>query len=154
MNIPRKPVLLALLASFLLLAGNLSLRAASGPQGSQPTDQTDTAKSKNKKKTSDTTSTDSASATTSSKPSKSDTAPAPAPTKANTPAALTLPASSTKPAATQQTPPPNPSAMVWVNTESGVYHKPGSRYYGKTKQGKYMTEADAIKAGYRASQKH
>jgi len=35
--------------------------------------------------------------------------------------------------------------MVWVNTESG---KPGTRWYGKTKQGKYMTEADAIKAGY------
>jgi hypothetical protein len=44
--------------------------------------------------------------------------------------------------------------MVWVNTESGIYHKQGSRYYGKTKQGKYMTEADAIKAGYRPSEKH
>ncbi|HKI11872.1 MAG TPA: hypothetical protein VKA02_07150 [Candidatus Acidoferrum sp.] len=43
--------------------------------------------------------------------------------------------------------------MVWVNTDSGVYHKPGTRYYGKTKQGKYMSEADAIKAGYRAAGK-
>ena len=40
--------------------------------------------------------------------------------------------------------------MVWVNTASGVYHKSG-RWYGKTKEGKFMTEADAIKAGYRAS---
>jgi len=38
-----------------------------------------------------------------------------------------------------------------VNTETGVYHKEGSRYYGKTKQGKYMSEADAVNAGYRAA---
>jgi hypothetical protein len=44
--------------------------------------------------------------------------------------------------------------MVWVNTDSGIYHQPGTRYYGKTKQGKYMSEADAIKAGYRASEKN
>ena len=42
------------------------------------------------------------------------------------------------------------SGMVWVNTESGVYHKSG-RYYGKTKQGKFMSESDAKKAGYRES---
>ena len=41
--------------------------------------------------------------------------------------------------------------MVWVNLESKVYHKEGSRWYGKTVNGKYMTEADAIKAGYRAA---
>jgi hypothetical protein len=40
---------------------------------------------------------------------------------------------------------------VWVNTATGVYHKPGSHWYGKTKQGNYMTVADAIKAGYRAA---
>lgn len=39
--------------------------------------------------------------------------------------------------------------LVWVNTESKVFHREGSRYYGKTKQGKYMTEEDAVKAGYR-----
>jgi hypothetical protein len=43
--------------------------------------------------------------------------------------------------------------VVWVNTGSGVYHKPGSRYYGKTKQARYMTEPDAKKAGYRAAAK-
>jgi hypothetical protein len=37
--------------------------------------------------------------------------------------------------------------MVWVNTDTGVYHK-GGRWYGKTKSGKFMSEADAIKAGY------
>ena len=41
--------------------------------------------------------------------------------------------------------------MVWVNTETKVYHYEGDRWYGKTKQGQYMTEQDAIKAGYRAS---
>ena len=43
--------------------------------------------------------------------------------------------------------PPQPG-MVWVNLDSGVYHK-GGRWYGKTKNGKFMSEADAIKAGYR-----
>jgi hypothetical protein len=37
--------------------------------------------------------------------------------------------------------------LVWVNTETHVYHREGSRFYGTTKKGKYMTEADAIKEG-------
>src|SRR5205823_4516238 len=44
-----------------------------------------------------------------------------------------------------------PAGQVWVNTRSGVYWRPGTRYYGKTKQGKFMSEADAIKAGYHAA---
>jgi hypothetical protein len=47
--------------------------------------------------------------------------------------------------------PPVGSGMVWVNPDSKIYHKTGSRWYGKTKQGSYMTEAEAIKAGYRES---
>jgi hypothetical protein len=39
------------------------------------------------------------------------------------------------------------SGKVWVNTESGVYHK-GGQWYGATSQGKFMTEEDAKKAGY------
>jgi endonuclease G, mitochondrial len=41
--------------------------------------------------------------------------------------------------------------QVWVNTRSGVFWRPGTRYYGKTKEGKYMTEEEAVKAGYRAT---
>jgi len=43
------------------------------------------------------------------------------------------------------------SGLVWVNTDSKVYHKSG-RWYGKTKSGKFMTEAEAQAAGYRAAQ--
>jgi hypothetical protein len=41
--------------------------------------------------------------------------------------------------------------MVWVNPRTKVFHRQGDRWYGKTKNGKYMTEADAVAAGYRAS---
>jgi hypothetical protein len=57
-------------------------------------------------------------------------------------------------AANAQAAPEKKSGMVWVNTETGVYHRPGTRWYGKTKKGKYMTEADAIKAGYKAAAKN
>lgn len=53
--------------------------------------------------------------------------------------------------ATAQKPAEKGAGMVWVNTATGVYHKPGTRWYGKTKKGKYMLETDAIKAGYRAA---
>jgi DNA uptake protein ComE-like DNA-binding protein len=43
---------------------------------------------------------------------------------------------------------PPEKGMVWVNLDSKRYHKEGSAWYGKTKNGKYMSEADAIKAGY------
>ncbi|HYB42314.1 MAG TPA: helix-hairpin-helix domain-containing protein [Candidatus Methylomirabilis sp.] len=43
---------------------------------------------------------------------------------------------------------PPAKGMVWVNTKSKVYHLEGDRWYGKTKEGKFMTEDEAIKAGY------
>jgi len=43
----------------------------------------------------------------------------------------------------------NPDARVWVNTNSSVYHCPGSHWYGATKQGGYMTQRQAQQAGNR-----
>jgi hypothetical protein len=40
---------------------------------------------------------------------------------------------------------------VWVNTATRVYHREGSRFYGRTKEGKYVTEDEAIKEGNRAA---
>lgn len=44
------------------------------------------------------------------------------------------------------------SGKVWVNLNSGIYHK-GGRWYGKTKNGKFMTEAEARAAGYKQSRR-
>jgi hypothetical protein len=44
------------------------------------------------------------------------------------------------------------SGKVWVNLDSGIYHRSG-RWYGKTKNGKFMSEAEAKQAGYRESKR-
>lgn len=68
-----------------------------------------------------------------------------APVKAPKAPQAVAPAKTAKPA----TPPPAGKNMVWVNTESKIYHKAGTHWYGKTKQGSYMTESEALRAGYR-----
>ena len=52
-----------------------------------------------------------------------------------------------------QIPPPDLTCsgdkVVWLNTHSRVYHYEGERYYGRTKQGKYMCEKAARAEGDR-----
>jgi DNA uptake protein ComE-like DNA-binding protein len=53
----------------------------------------------------------------------------------------------------QVTAPPSGSGMVWVNTETKVYHREGDRWYGKTKHGYRMMVAASnqrpSKSGFR-----
>ena len=83
----------------------------------------------------------------------SNRAPAPAPTSApaseSKPVARSAPRSA--PSANKPAEAPPAKGMVWVNTATKVYHYEGDRWYGNTKEGKYMTEDKAIEAGYRAS---
>ncbi len=43
------------------------------------------------------------------------------------------------------------AGKVWVNKGSKTYHCEGSKFYGKTKAGEYMTEADAKAKGMRGA---
>jgi len=62
---------------------------------------------------------------------------------------VNTPVSSNSGASPAQVPPVK--GMVWVNTETKVYHREGDPWYGKTKHGKYMDESATMQAGYRAS---
>jgi len=141
---------IALLAIALLVASSVVTHAQTAPPTNDQTKTGSSAAKQNGKKGAGSAATPKKN--TPKKSIASTAAATPAAAAAATPAST--PGSSApapKTATAQQAPPANSAGMVWVNTDSGVYHKPGTHWYGKTKQGKYMTEADAQKAGYRAS---
>jgi hypothetical protein len=145
-------VYLALTGVVLLVAGSVSVWAQTAQQADDQsrTNPSTAAKSTKKKKADAGVSNSQAAPKKAAATDKS----AAADNSATPPPAAPASAPASKTATAHQAPPANSAGMVWVNTDSGIYHKPGTRWYGKTKQGKYMTEADALKAGYKASGKN
>jgi len=43
------------------------------------------------------------------------------------------------------------SGVVWANTDTGVFHAKGSRWYGTTKDGAWVCRAAAERAGMKAA---
>jgi hypothetical protein len=41
--------------------------------------------------------------------------------------------------------------VVWLNTNSGIWHSQGGRWYGRTKSGVYVCKKEAVAAGNRGS---
>ena len=67
----------------------------------------------------------------------------------HTPCSVCRPPTLSEPGTSEAPQAGNPDARVWVNTHSGVYHCPGTRWYGSTKHGEYMTQKQAREKGNR-----
>ncbi|HEY1946575.1 MAG TPA: hypothetical protein VGG97_06195 [Bryobacteraceae bacterium] len=132
-----------LVAGMVVFAFGLSAMPAMTQAAAQSTDTTATksAKKRKKKASTDTAATAAAPAPAATPAASTPAAPATKTTKAPTP---------TNNASASDITAAKASGKVWVNTETGVYHKSG-QWYGKTKKGKFMSEDDAKKAGYHAS---
>lgn len=71
-------------------------------------------------------------------------------TKAAVPAPMAAPAVKTDAKVAMPATAGGGDGKVWVNSKSKVYHCEGTKFYGKTKAGEYMTEADAKAKGNHA----
>ncbi len=119
-----KSLYFALLAVALLVAGNVTVRARTTQQTVDQAKGDSSTTAKSGKKNTDSSATPKKNGSKSSTASTAAAAPVSKPSAAPS-AALGSTAPASKPtSAQQQTPPVNSAGLVWVSTDSGVYHQP------------------------------